>query len=177
MANVENHLSIEELQAGWRLSGDAAAARHYQTIWHLAQGRTIPETAALTGFVPRWIEELLARYNTFGPSALGDLRRNNGASPKLLTPLILARLKERLKSEPDDGGVWTSKKAAAFIAGELGLARVSVQRGWEALKAVGYTIQTPRPRHAGAATPEEEEAFKKSSPRPSPRSKPRIRRR
>jgi len=175
MAHVETHLSVEELQTGWRESAEASEVRHYQTIWHLAQGRTIAETADLTGFVPRWIEELLARYNAFGPSALGDLRRGNGAKPKLLTPEILARLKKRLKNDPDDGGVWNSRKAAAFIAGELGLAEVSSQRGWEALKAVGYTIQKPRPRHAGAATPDEQEAFKKSSRKSSRKSRPRIR--
>ena len=148
-----------------------------QTIWHLAQGRTIVQTAKLTSFAPRWIEQLLARYNSFGPSALGDRRIHNGSKPTLLTPDLLARLKVRLESDPDDGGVWTSKKVAAFMAIELGLAEVAVQRGWEALKAVGYSIQKPRPRHAGAATPEEEDVFKKNSPRPSPRSKPPIRKR
>jgi hypothetical protein len=37
----------------------------------LAQGHTIAETAELTCFAPRWIEELLARYNALGPQALG----------------------------------------------------------------------------------------------------------
>jgi len=175
MAHVEDHLSIEDLQAGWRKNADAAQARHYQTIWHLAQGRTIRETAELTGFVPRWIEELLARYNAIGPSSLGDQRRGNGAKPTLLTPEVLEKLRERLKSDPDDGGVWTSPKVAAFIAAELGLAHVSRQRGWEALRAVGYTVQKPRPRHAQAAPPEEQEAFKKSSPGSSRKKKPRIR--
>jgi len=31
--------------------------------------------------VPRWIEELLARYNALGETALGDLRRHNGMRP------------------------------------------------------------------------------------------------
>ncbi len=162
MAHVKNHLSVDELLSAWRTTGDATAARHYQTIWHLAQGRTILQTAELTGFVPRWIEELLARYNAFGPSSLGDLRRRNGAKPTLLTPEVLSRLKERLKREPDDGGVWTSKKAALFMAAELGLAEVGTQRGWEALRAVGYTVQKPRPRHTGAATPEAQAVFKKN---------------
>ena len=52
---------------------------------------------------------------------------------------------------------------------ELGLERVAEQRGWEALRAIGWTIQRPRPRHARAAGPEEQAAFKKSSPRLSPR--------
>ncbi len=129
------------------------------------------ETARLTGFVPRWVEELLVRYNRFGPSSLGDQRRGNGARPTILTPEILDLLKERLKSPPEDGGVWTAKKVAAVMAAELGLASVAEQRGWEALRAIGWTIQTPRPRHARAAGPEAQAEFKKSSPKPSPRKR------
>ncbi len=168
MARVADHLSVTELQAGYRGSKEATLARHYQVIWLLAQGRTVGETAELTGFVPRWVEELLVRYNQFGPSSLGDRRRGNGARPTILTPLVLAMLRERLKRPPDDDGVWTSKKVAALIAAELGLASVAEQRGWEALRAIGWTIQRPRPRHARAAGPEEQAEYKKASRKPSP---------
>ena len=53
------------------------------------------------------------------------------------------------------------------MAGELGRAAVLPQRGWEALKAINWSVQKPRPRHPAAATPEEREAFKKSWSRPS----------
>ena len=53
MARVAEHLSVTELQAGYRTSGEARLARHYQVIWLLAQGSTVVETAQLTGFVPR----------------------------------------------------------------------------------------------------------------------------
>ena len=72
--------------------------------------------------------------------------------------------------------VWTAKKVAAFMAAELRRA-VAEQRGWEALRAIGWTIQSPRPQHAEAATPEEQEAFKKGSRRPSPRRPSAIPRR
>jgi transposase len=78
-------------------------------------------------------------------------------------------LRERVKTPPGDGGVWTAKKVAALIAAGLGLAKVAEQRGWEALRAIGWTIQRPRPRDVRAATPEEQAAFKKTSPKPSPR--------
>lgn len=174
MVHVAEHLSIAELQAAWRGSSDATRARHYQVIWLLARGRSCAETAALTGFARRWVEQLLARYNSFGPSSLGDRRRGNGAKPRILTPEVLAMLRERVKSPPGDGGVWTAKKVAAVIAAELGLARVAEQRGWEALRAIGWTIQRPRPQHAQGATPEEREAFKKSSPMSSPRKRRAI---
>jgi transposase len=150
-------------------------ARHYQTIWLLAQGHTIAEVAEITCFVPRWIEELLARYNAFGPNALGDLRRNNGASPSVLRPELLAKLKLRLLDPPPDGGIWTSGKVACWMAAELGVVEVAAQRGWEALKAVAWSIQSPRPKNPKAATPQEEETFKKSSQQPllrKPRSIP-----
>ena len=174
MARVVGHLSVAELQAGYRGSGDATLARHYQVIWLLAQGRTVAEAARLTSFAPRWIEELLARYNAFGPSSLGDRRRGNGAKARVLTPEVLDALRERLKRPPDDGGVWSSRKVAAVMAAELGLTKVAQQRGWEALRAIGWTIQRPRPRHARAATLEEQATFKKSSARPSPKRRRAI---
>ena len=169
MARVADHLSVTELQASYRGSKDAMLARHYQVIWLLAQGRTVAETAQLTGFVPRWVEELLGRYNRFGPSSLGDRRRGNGAKATVLTPAVLDVVRERLKRPPDDGGLWTAKKVAAVMAAGLGLAAVAEQRGWEALRAVGWTIQRPRPRHARAASAEEQAEFKESSPKPLPK--------
>jgi transposase len=171
MVQVADHLGVAELQAGWRESKNATLARHYQVIWLLAEGRSCAEVARLTGFVRRWVEELASRYNRFGPSSLGDRRRGNGAKPKILTPEILAMLRERVKAPPDDGGIWTAKKVAAVIAAALGVPRVAEQRGWEALRAIGWTIQRPRPQHARAATPEEQEEFKKTSPKPSPKKR------
>ena len=71
MVQVSDHLGVAELQARWRESRDATLARHYQVIWLLAEGRSCAEVALLTGFVRRWVEELVARYNRFGPSSLG----------------------------------------------------------------------------------------------------------
>src|SRR3954453_22747534 len=128
-----------------------------------------PHHARLTGSPP--CERLLARYNAGGPQALGDLRRRNGASSSVLKPDLLEKLKARLLNPPPDGGLWTSPKVAAWMAGELGLAEVLPQRGWEALKAIGWSVQKPRPRHPASATPEEREAFKKSWPRSLPRKR------
>jgi transposase len=163
MAQVAGHLSVEELQACYRESANAVLARHYQVIWLLAQGRSCAEVARLTSFARRWVEQLLERYNAFGRGSLGDRRRKNGAAPTVLTPEVLANLEQRLKTLPDDGGVWTAKKVAAFMAAEL-RRRVSEQRGWEALRAIGWTIRRPRPSHARAASPEEQAAFKTYGP-------------
>jgi transposase len=175
MAHVADHLSVSALEQQYRSCTDVTAARHVQTIWLLAKGHEIAEVAATVSFARRWVERLLARYNAQGPQALGDLRRRNGASPSVLKPDLLEKLKARLLDPPPDGGLWTSPKVAAWMAGELGLAAVLPQRGWEALKAIGWSVQKPRPRHPASATPEEREGFKKSWSRPSPRKRPSTR--
>jgi len=172
MAHVADHLSIEELEQRYRACADVCQARHYHVIWLLAQGHTIVEVSGLMGFVPRWIEQLQARYNALGPHALGDLRRNNGTRPSVLTPELLDKLKKRVGEAPPDGGLWTSGKVATWMAAQLGLEKLAPQRGWEALQAIGWSIQSPRPRHPNSATPEQEAAFKKSSLTRSPK-KPR----
>ena len=174
MAYVADHLSVAALEERYEACTDVTSSRHFQTIWLLAKGHSTGEVAAMTSFGQRWIEQLLERYNAVGPSALGDLRRNNGTSATVLKPELLARLRARVSEPPPDGGVWTSGKVARWMAGELGLASVAVQRGWEALRAIGWSIQKPRPRNPKAATPEEQDAFKKNSAKPSPRKRRAI---
>lgn len=176
MARVATHLSVSELERQYRAAKEASSARHYQAIWLLARGHTVAEVSAMTSFGTRWLEQLLSRYNARGPSALGDQRRHNGRAPTILKPALLARLRRRLERPPPDGGLWTGPKVAVWMAGALGLEKVAPQRGWEALRAIGWTIQVPRPRHPQTATPEEQEAFKKNSPRRSRRKPSAIRR-
>ncbi len=174
MARIVGHLPVEELEARYRAAQDVTAARHTQAIWLLAQGRTILEVAEVLAFVPRWVAQLARRYNAFGPEVLGDQRRRNGRAASLLTEAVLAALAERLKAPPEDGGVWSGPKVAAWMARQLGLAKVHAQRGWEALQRIGWSLQAPRPRHARAATPEQRAAFKGGSTRRSRRPRRRI---
>src|SRR5919112_4652874 len=174
MARIVGHLSVEELEARYRVARDVTEARHFQAIWLLAQGRTVLEVSEILSFVPRWVEELAQRYNAFGPAALGDLRRRNGKAASLLTEAVLAALAKRLKEPPEDGGLWSGPKVAAWMARHLGLAKVHPQRGWEALRRIGWSPEAPRPRHARAATAEEQAALKGGSGPPSPRPRRRI---
>ena len=174
MARIVAHLPLEELEARYRAARDATEARHFQAIRLLAQGRTFLEVAEVLAFVPRWVEQLAARYNAFGPEALGDQRRRNGRAATLLTEEVLSALAERVRTPPEDGGLWSGPKVAAWIARHLGLAAVHPQRGWEALRRIGWSPQAPRPRHARAAGPEEQAAFRGGSRRRSHRPRRRI---
>jgi transposase len=160
MATVCEHLSVEELEARYVGCQDATASRHFQVIWLLARGHTVSQVSATTAFGERWIEQLLARYNAEGPEALGDLRRRNGASATILKPELLAKLHDRLREPPPDGGLWSSRKVADWMAAELGFTSVAPQRGWEALKILcgraavkdrvsfGLLLKPKGPRHA-----------------------------
>jgi transposase len=118
--------------------------------------------AELLSFSSRWLRALIKRYNEGGAEALGDQRIHNGTKPTILTPEALAALKERINTPPDDGGLWTGPKIARWLAQFHGLRSVHDQRGWDALIAIGYSIQQPRPRHPDAATDAVRAVLKKS---------------
>ena len=175
MARIVGHLSVAELEARYRAARDVTEARHLQAIWLLAQGRTVPEVAEVLACVPRWVTQLAARYNASGPEALGDRRRRNGKPASLLTEAVLSALAARVRTPPEDGGVWSGPKVAAWMARRLGLRKVHPPRGWEALKRIDWSPQAPRPRHARAAGPEEQAAFRGGSRRRSRRPRRPIR--
>jgi len=180
MARIAEHLSVAELAARFRAARTVTEARHTQAIWLLAQGRTVAEVAGVLALTPRWVGALAARYNARGPAALGDGRRRNGRAASVLSEAVLTALAERLGAPPEDGGLWSGPKVAAWMARHLKLARVHPQRGWEALKRLGWSVQAPRPRHPRAADPAARAAFanrltlplrKYAPPTPSGRSR------
>jgi transposase len=175
MATVVDHLSVDELEERYRACADVTQARHFQTIWLLAKGHTVREVCETMSFGERWIDQVRERYNAFGPDALGDRRCDNGSEPSVLKPELLERLGRRLDDPPPDGGRWTCKKVAFWMAEQLGVEKLSPMRGWEALKALGWSIQRPRPRNPEAATPQEQDEFKKNLARLSPRKRRPIR--
>jgi transposase len=166
MAGSGRQLTIDELEVRFRTAKDVIERSHCQVIWLLAKGHSTAEVAEVVALSPRWISKLARRYEAEGADALGDRRRGNPGGRPLLTEADLEALRERLKTPPDDGGLWSGPKVARWIAARRGLVHVHAPRGWEALQKLGWSPQVPRPRNPHAAPPEEQEAFKKSSPTP-----------
>jgi transposase len=163
MTAIASHLSGEELEARYETAADPVAKSHFHAVWLLSLGYRTQEVAEILSFSPRWVQRLLKRYNEQGPDSLSDRRLGNGTAPVLLTPDALASLKERLKAPPDDGGLWTGPKVARWLAKFHGRKSVHDQRGWDALVAIEYSIQKPRPRHPKAASEEDRAALKKTA--------------
>jgi len=175
MTVIKPHLSSAELEQRYKTATEPIAKSHFHALWLLSQGYDIDETAEILSFSTRWVRILIKRYNEGGPELLGDQRANNGTEPTILTPGALGKLQERLKTPPDDGGQWTGPKIARWLAEYHGLKSVHDQRGWDALIAIGYSIQQPRPQHPGSATEQDRARLKKSSSAPPPPSGVSIR--
>src|SRR5919202_4827198 len=159
------HMSPAELGQRYRAARSPIERSHLQAVWLLSRGRSEREVAQVTGYGRRWVGEVARRYDEGGPDGLGDRRRRNVGARPLLGAEDEAALRVALAEPPADGGLWTGPKVAAWMAARLGR-KVWPQRGWDYLKKLGYSRQVPRPRHAKAAGPEEQAAYKKSSPRP-----------
>lgn len=166
MTAINAHLSVRELERRYETAGEPIGKSHFHAVWLLASGYEIDEVAELLSFTPRWVHSLVKRYNEGGPDRLGDQRANNGTAPTILTPQALGALRERLKSAPDDGGVWSGPKIARWLAKYHGVKSVHDQRGWDALIAIEYSIQQPRPRHPETATAADRAELKKNSAPP-----------
>lgn len=117
--------------------------------------------AAISGYGRRWIGVIVHRYNEKGPDGLGDHRGKNAGAKPLLDKEAEAVLKTVLAEPPADGGLWTGPKVAAWMSARLGR-KVWPQRGWDYLKKLGHSLQMPRPRHAKAASAEEQALYKKA---------------
>lgn len=175
MTTLTTHLSVEDLAARYKTASEPIAKAHFHAIWLLASGYSIAQVAKLLSFSTRWVTALAKRYNEGGAEQLGDLRARNGTEPKILTPEALEGLRQRVKSQPDDGGLWSGPKVARWLAKFHAVTSVHDQRGFDALVAIGYSIQRPRPRHPEAAGEAERADLKKNSRTPSRESARSIR--
>ena len=156
------HLSTAELQERYRTCSDAKEARRWHALWLLSTDMTITAVAQLLGFHRNWVRLIAKRYNAEGPAAVLDRHRlHPGGATARLSPDQRTRLAEALQASPDDGGLWTGPKVAAWIERETGITTYP-QLGWVYLRQLDLTLRVPRPQHQDAATPEQQVAWKKN---------------
>lgn len=156
------HFSVEVLKQKYLDCECPFEKTRWHIIWLLADTahpRFPREVADIVGRSEDGVRKLLRSYNAEGEAAIEDKRKNNGRK-RMLDEKQHAALEEALSKPPADGGLWTGPKVAEWISETLERP-VSDVSGWKYLGRLGYSLQTPRPRHKAAATPDEQQAFKK----------------
>jgi transposase len=161
------HLSAGELQerARARKGVDAKETRRWQALWLFSQGRSSAQVSAVTGLSTSWLAEIRRRYNAQGAAGIADGHRQRpGGPPTLLNEaqrLELAAAIEAPVPAALGGGLWSGRKVALWVKAATGRA-IHPQQGCVYLRQLGFGLRVPRPRHRKAASPEEQETFKKS---------------
>ena len=156
------HFSVEVLEQRYLECECPRERTHWHIIWLLADtthSRTPRQIAEIVRCTPDWVRKLLKRYNAEGETAIRDKRKNNRGQ-RFLDETQQASLEAALSAPPADGGLWTGPKVAAWISETL-QRPVSDVSGWKYLKRLGWTLQTPRPQHQAAATPDAQQTLKK----------------
>ncbi|MEH2420562.1 MAG: hypothetical protein V7K48_06330 [Nostoc sp.] len=86
---IEPHLSLEELENGYRQAKEQVKRIHHQIIWLLAKGIRTQEVVAIRCYSRSWIYELVWGYNCIGAQTLGDqCISNQGSSEPLLDNMM-----------------------------------------------------------------------------------------
>lgn len=151
----------KELKAAYRASTDAVERRRFQAVWLLAEGKSREEVRAVTAYAHSSLVSIIERYNEAGLVGLKDKRHDNPGLEPLLNDAEQQALYAALQKPPEEGGVWSGKKVAAWVTQHTGKP-FHVQRSYEYLDRLGFSLQRPRPQHRQADGAAQED-FKKTS--------------
>ena len=65
---------------------------------------------------------------------------------------------DALQEESPDGGLWSGPELARYVRDRWGVG-VCPEAGWRWLRELGLRLVVPRPRHPGAAGPDEQRGW------------------
>jgi transposase len=146
------HRTVNQLRNKYRACREGVEKARWHAVWLLARTdvpRTPAQVADVVGLSAVTVRDVLHRWNADGPAGLADGRTGNGSEPRLNARRRDA-LYAALQKSPPDGGLWTGPKVARYVLHRWGVA-VGPVTGWRWLRALGFTLQVPRPTHPRAA--------------------------
>jgi len=153
-------IDIRDLRSRFREEKKAKPKVRLQCAIHRKEGKSIDDIADSTHLKRRTVHETLRRFIKRGIDAK-DSMKQSGRPPKL-TKKQRKKLIGTLERGPPHNrtGLWTTKDVRELIRKEFGV-EYRHSHVWELLKAAGFSIQRPRPRHHKAPSKIEVEHFKK----------------
>jgi hypothetical protein len=137
---IAPHLSPDEIARRYRACRDGVEKTHWQILWLLTRSEAPPASAAVAaqvGLTPAWVRTLLKRWNAEGPDGLADRRAAHNGGRPALSDEQQAALFEALQGRPEDGGLWTGAKVAAYVRNRWGVT-VRVETGWRWLTRISH---------------------------------------
>ena len=150
-AYLASHFSSDELQQKYFQTKDCVESRRWHLLWKISCGWTIKNSALAVGINYDYAKEILRKYNHLAANGIVNRKKKrvnpSGGKKRLLTSQQLQKLAQQLESTPADGGVWTGPKVARWIEKETKKEKVWNQRGWDYLKKLSYSCQSPRSKH------------------------------
>ena len=155
---VTPHLTHPELIERFHACRACNEKLRWQAVLLKLEGRPTTDIADICKRRPDWVRRTVRRYNAQGPDGMPDQR--GGAFSRVLDAEGQRILRQAILNEtPPGGGLWNGPKVARWIGDYVGF-EVSNQTGLNYLKALGFTLQRPRPRHPEASE-ENQISFKK----------------
>ena len=168
--HVEPHHTAEQLADLIRAEARAKRARRLTAVRLALLGHAAPAIAAQVLLSQRQVRTWVSRYNANGLDGLADLKGRGRRGP--LDPEQQQRLKRRLLAGPtsaDGCCAFRGRDVRRILQEEFGVLRC-LDAAYALMHRLGLEPLRPRPRRP-KGDPAQQEAFKKSSPRPSPRRK------
>jgi transposase len=167
---VASHHSPGEIQQLMKAEREVRRRLRLQAVHLAQQGFSANLIGQTVGVSERAVKGWIRRYNTEGLAGLED-RLGRGRRSRL-TPAKRAEFERRLQAppQPDDGVCTFRGLDLQRILKEEHQVEYCLSMTYHVLHQMGYSSLMPRPQHR-QADPVQQEAFKKTSPHKSKRSK------
>lgn len=156
-------VDLDELEKLYAAENKAKPKIRLLCAIHRKRGESIDQIADATNLKRRTVHATLHRFQERGIDAKDSIKQ--GGRPAFLTIKQRRELVKQLERGPprNKAGLWSTKEARAYIKKEYGVTYTTVHV-WELLKALGFSLQRPRPRHRKAPDAQEIDRFKKKLP-------------
>jgi transposase len=130
---------------------------------HRKRYASIDEIAEITNLKRATVHSILRRFQERGIDGKDAIKQTG--RPPFLTLKQRKDIVKQLEKGPQENrnGLWSTKEVKEYIKEKYDVEYTTVHI-WELLKALGFTLQRPRPRHHKAPDAEELERFKKKLP-------------
>lgn len=125
---------------------------------HRKKAASLDDIAEITNLKRATVHSILRRFQERGINGKDAIKQTG--RPPFLTLKQRKEIVRQLEKGPPKNrtGLWSTKEVQEFIKQKYGVKYTNVHV-WELLRALGFTVQKPRPRHRKAPDAEEVERF------------------